>query len=287
MSRTNFDVTEVICPSLTTTFPEIGEAHLFGRPRDWTPCDSTWQSLASFCSSFYVWEVLAPRPSLGAAVDVIAKRETLTEVQTFSCDSINFSVRRGMDAHLVELQPGEAGCYFTADCPCLIAKDMDSGVAFFAHAGRGCLLNEDSFHRGGDYQHKSIVGTIMERFKDSLNVQVRVICGIAAKYFAHPANHPEHGTLNHRRTSWVASFWGMRCLEGDIGDGRLCLKTLIREQFTDPLGFGFYLPEENVRVDDIDTFSDKDAAGDFRWHSCRRDWKGGHQPLNGVLFVNC
>lgn len=286
MSQVNFGVSGGVHPTVIRTFPEIGEVHLFGYPTDWKPGSETWQRLASFCSSFYVWEVLAPRPHPTAPVDLIVQRDHLKEVIDFRSAGKTFRIRRGVDAHLLELDPGQAGYFATADCPCFLAKDMDTGQAIFAHAGRECLLNEESILHDGDYWHQSIVDTVMRRFEKSRNIQVRVFCGISGENFGHPVDHPEYGKVNQKRIDYISSLWGVHCWRGELRDGKLCLKTLIHEQFTDP-AFGFSLPEENVEVDQVDTYSDKSESGSPMWHSCRRDWNNGSNPCNGVLVVNC
>lgn len=266
----------------TISFNGSGKLYLFGRPESWSPSRLVWSKLSSICAELGVSEILAPKPKPEAPVDLVARRDTLTEV--ISVGGAN--VRRGLDAHVIRVEPGEAGFFATADCPCVIAKCSASGLAIMAHAGRRCLINEDSLlDDPTGYQHKSVVSTILQEFPDVKNIQVKVVCGIGAESFAHPADHPDHGELNSRRINRIITNWGSGCFSGEIMQGNLCLKTLIREQFSDP-AFGHGLNEDSVEVDGVDTFSDKDDQGGFKWWSCRRDWKGDHQPSNAVLFVN-
>lgn len=168
----------------------------------------------------------------------------------------------------------------SGDCPTFIARLPDGTIAV-AHASRDSLMDravidvKDVVHR--DYE--SVVMAALAGWTDEREItQTALLCGIGAKSFGHPYDHPEYGQRNRKMIEHLLCRWGAETVLNPHELGQISLCGIVRAQLT---RLGALTEKQSFVTDGIDTFTDTicDAPRAYRWHSHRR----GDRGRNGIL----
>jgi copper oxidase (laccase) domain-containing protein len=179
------------------------------------------------------------------------------------------------------ISPHSGYAMSAADCALVVAKNGDFIVA--AHAGRNSIIDMQAMKGGLPRKHESVVHTICDSIKKrGLPVsQTNVWVGFSISpgpHFQHVKTDPRY-PHNAVMVDYVTQKYGKECFKDD-GENRtlgwLDTKELIRRQFMH-LG----VPEGNIVLDSMCTYSDKDARGEYIWYSNVRN--GDYRNLIAVV----
>lgn len=177
----------------------------------------------------------------------------------------------------VILAPGSAVIMTTADCPVIIADDVNDKHVAVLHGSRDALECPEAAGRFFGRKPPNIIEVWHSHFGSVGHsaISVKVVCGIGANDFRHPEDDSKFGEINRRRKEYYAQI-GCPCMT--FNDG-LDLFAFIRHEFA-ALG----VDPNQVVSDGVNTFFDKDlATGKLLWHSYRFNKDSG---CNAVLVVN-
>lgn len=256
--------------------------YLLGKPNDWNIWgenkNNALMNIDWITEGMNLHHIYAPSPSPSQFNAVICTHDNLQEhIPLLSGNAV---VRRGCDADGTTLEKARDACWMnTADCPTVITYDQKKGLVIAAHAGRDSLIDRGRIAGKPPRAHESVVHTMVDwhGYEAMPRLQVFIACGIKSAHFEHRWDDEKYGTTNEAMTKDVIERWGRVCVTGKLTLGRLALSEIIRSQF---LNFG--VPSENIAHDGIDTWSDVNQQGGYRWWSNRR---GDGAKRNGVLVV--
>lgn len=178
---------------------------------------------------------------------------------------------------------GDSFFVSSADCPTIIA--IGEKIVIATHAGRNCLIDNGKIHTGKQSRkHRSVVDAMIENFlmtgEKISNIRVFITCGIKSENFPHSINHRQYGEKNKVFIEYLTANYGKCCFRGDIEDGMISLKDLIKIQFS-----MHGVPSDNLYSDNIDTHSDKNYSGNHLWHSCARGKTSEEKKRRNGVFV--
>ncbi len=158
---------------------------------------------------------------------------------------------------------GEAYAITNADCPTLVVWNHQYTHLVAAHAGRDCLFDREYISRGVRTRaHMSVVDAVIERLNiPAKALSMHIVCGIR-RNFSHSRSHEIYGEFNANLLDFCETEYGSESvLDGDCID----LYEIVRHQAIEN---GIY--EENITMDTIDTFNQRDDSGNWKWASTRR-----------------
>lgn len=172
-----------------------------------------------------------------------------------------------------------------ADCALIVVRNGDFIAA--AHAGRNSIIDMDRMKGKAPRENESVVHTICRRIsKKKLRVEeTQVWAGFSISpglHFPHAVDDPRN-PHNRHMVEYVRRKYGTQCFKSDEQDGALGwldTKALIRAQFM-LLG----VPEENIELDSMCTYSDVNNKGEPVWFSNVRNTKEGKDGRNLVAVV--
>jgi copper oxidase (laccase) domain-containing protein len=228
-------------------------------------------------------EILAPNTS-GFNADFA----TNGELQEVLALGHGVSIRRGKVAEAVEIPRGYSAAFFPADCYTVVMWS-DSGTVLACHAGAFSLIDHLAVLSGQERvrEHKSVIDTMIAEFRrrgDSpANLHGHVVRGVSPSNFGYDPRKPGFEDQNQKL---IRAFQAIG--EGVIvneNTGSLDIAQAIRLQLAKT-----GVPEEEVTVDNTDTYNDRDN-GDFTWWSHERaEGEGNDEEVrtcrNMVLIVH-
>jgi copper oxidase (laccase) domain-containing protein len=258
-----------------TTDNEIGRVRIvaYGMPTNYRFFSFThaghFSALAEAAHGAGIIELAVPRVSLFNAA--VAHFEEFPVSHTFD----HIKVRTGIDTDAVMLESGQSALIVTGDCPTLALSNIKTGEAVAAHAGRDSLLDRILIDTGTPSRpEESVVGMIMKYTGwNGSDLRGFIAAGIAPEHFSHSFNDRVHGERNKKMIEWIVDRYGNICIQGEISEGKIDMKALIRAQ----CGL-FDISSDAIEDDGIDTFTDP------RFWSHRN--KGKNAGRNAVLVIN-
>jgi copper oxidase (laccase) domain-containing protein len=172
-----------------------------------------------------------------------------------------------------------------ADCALVVAKNGNFIVA--AHAGRNSIIDMEAMKGGAPREHESVVHAICESVeKLGLPVsQTKVWVGFSISpgpHFQHVKADPRY-PHNAVMVDYISEKYGEECFKDDGQNrslGWLDTKELIRRQFVH-LG----VPEGNIVLDSMCTYSDTDQRSEHIWYSNVRNTLEGKEGRNLIAVV--
>lgn len=159
---------------------------------------------------------------------------------------------RSIDAF--QLHKGFSVMMRSGDCPTIVMVHKQSGTVCVGHGSRESLISREEVNEERrTREYSSVVEAMMKRFRNlsAAQIEVHIICGIAAQNFAHPTESGDHYIYNTKMVDFIQSKGWRSALVGDPAEGFLSLPGLIEDQL---LMFGI-LPR-NIHKDTSDTSSD-------------------------------
>ncbi len=205
---------------------------------------------------------------------------------SFSSLHESFSLQRGIQADgLSGLTKKHGYIVSAADCALVAVKNDDLVIA--AHAGRNSVIDMNYMKGGEKRENESVVHAILKRIVGAnLDIQrTHVWIGFSISpgpHFAHAINDHEN-PHNRKMVEYVARHYGPSCFKQDGQGGTLGwldVKELIRRQF---LSLG--VPEGNIELDSVCTYSDQDATGEYLWYSNKRQLVAGEEQKRNLFAV--
>lgn len=225
---------------------------------------------------------LAPSP-------ILMNAEILKEEEMWAGNRWNFSGKslfRSSEADGIQGITVRRGyAVSAADCALVVAKHGDLIIA--AHAGRNSVIDMDYMKGKPERRNESVVHSIRNaigltgrNFRDT-----RVWVGFSISpgpHFAHAIND-ERNPHNRKMVGEITKKYGPGCFLDDGQEGALGWldnKELIRRQFT-TLG----VREENIELDSVCTYSDKDVNGEPVWYSSKRQLVNEESQKRNLMVV--
>ena len=184
---------------------------------------------------------------------------------------------RGIYADGAFLGRNEAFFMASADCPIVVLVGTQSGIVAALHGGRDAIIDRSAAEKGiPSRRYESVVDAALARFPDEPDAIFAFIgFGIGARHFRHPFGHPVHGKRNRALVSYLMHKYGC-VVRGAEEEGCIDLSEIIFRQIV-----RHKIPACNIKRDGADTFSDKDASGEYRFWSHAR----GDDGRNGILVT--
>ncbi|MBP9782389.1 MAG: laccase domain-containing protein [Candidatus Pacebacteria bacterium] len=173
-----------------------------------------------------------------------------------------------------------------ADCALVVVKNGDHIIA--AHAGRNSVIDMERMKGNKPRKNESVVHAIRNVIERAGGVirdtQVWVGFSISpGPHFAH-AISDEKNPHNRQMVDYISREYGSVCFDKQDGQdgalGWLDNKELIRQQF---LNLG--VRGENIELDSVCTYSDKDAQGEYLWYSNKRQLIVGKEQYRNLFAV--
>ncbi len=262
---------------------ELGPWHnvrveAYGRPHDWRIGDwdqgESFTKVARLARRYGLEGILCPRAN--TFTGELCRFRELDRVITLE----GVMIRRGKEAEGAVIPRGWGLFLATADCHTVVAYGAQTKTLIAAHAGRDSLFNRP-FASGHENPHreptplKGIVHRIVERLEDDRkHIHVSSGLGIGGKSYPHRFDDPAYGRANRLIDQYLRIKYGPAAdMDGDYLD----LGRLIRAQCQ-----WNGIPDGNISTDSVDTYADKGADGQPRWHSARR----GDESRNGILIAH-
>jgi hypothetical protein len=172
-----------------------------------------------------------------------------------------------------------------ADCALVVAKSGDLIIA--AHAGRNSVIDMERMKGNKPRKNESVVHAICNVIGRAGGVirdtQVWVGFSISpGPHFGH-AISDEKNPHNKAMVEYIARNYGLSCFKQDGAGGTLGwldTKELILRQF---LNLG--VREENIELDSVCTYSNKDTQGKYLWYSNKRHLIAGEEQHRNLFAV--
>lgn len=233
------------------------------------------------CDSYFC----APSP-VQMNGEVIYSTEMTEGWQVFLDDLARRKLYRGANADgFYSINKWHSYAVSAADCALVVAKS--GNVIIAAHAGRNSVIDMERMKGNKPRKNESVVHAIRNVIARAGGVirdtQVWVGFSISpGPHFAH-AISDEKNPHNKAMVEYIARNYGLSCFKQDGAGGTLGwldTKELIRRQFLD-LG----VREENIELDSVCTYSDKDAQGEYLWYSNKRQLIAHEEQYRNLFAV--
>lgn len=255
---------------------------LFGAGRDWKLSDrSTVATISMAAHMSGVCQVYSPNISQFNAR--ICKHDELTEDVTTGIVDAKVPIFRGAHADGVIIGRRSACFLATADCPTVIMWSHAKPNLVCLHAGLRSLVDFRRVEEGASNRvHESVIDASLELFgRDNAHkVHVHALCGIAADNYSFPEDHADWGGFNRKLLKALREM-SNGYADGAVNGNSISLPLLIRAQC---MARG--VRADRISWDTIDTYSDRDHIGGYRWNSHRMERNGVSSVYgrnNGVL----
>ncbi len=266
--------------------------HLF-RPHDWkipemeiieNQNDHRGVMLRELARKYAVNRIYAPKPTLFNGR--VCRPGELKEHFLIERD---ITIYRGANADGVVVPRG-AGFFITsADCPTIVLCDIPHDILIAAHAGLWSLLDKSLVFGTSPQEprpHASVVDAIMAHLPkhNREHLEIIITCGIDSSQYVFDPLHPQYGGANKQLLTYLDSTYGENTNpKNQDGKPYLSLKSIIKHQFE-----RYGIDPHTIHHDGIDTYSDVDHNGDYKYWSNARahhQKKESQIPKRNGVFV--